>query len=194
MLHYFILNHPNGQEWHKYLQHFAFSFRELPSLSRGLSPFQLVYGRPARGPLAVLKDSWEQAPLPDEKQLPATEKYLADLQMKLFDGRQIASECVEAMQERNEQAFNVSARDKEFEVGDLVVVLLPTSSNKLVSRWMGPATVVGKKSPYSYTVALDNGSVRLLHANQLKPFYLRINALGVMFEDEEEFGDTSLRD
>ena len=131
-----------------------------------------------------MKESWEHAPPPDLELLASTEKYLSELLTRLHEGRVLAAECLEASQERNEQHYNKSAKEKSFEVGDLVVVLLPSSTNKLLSRWSGPATIVGQRSDHSYTVALDNGSVRVLHTNHLKHFHLRAEAVGVMFEDE----------
>jgi len=189
MIHHFIVNHDKPREWHKFLPFFAFSFREVPSASRGLTPFQLVYGRTVRGPLAVLKDSWEDKRFDDNPLLDSTEKYISELQLKLYEARTLASECMAESQLKSQEYYNQHAKQKTFKVGDLVVVLLPTSSNKLVSRWTGPGTVVGQRSQNSYVVALDNGSVRNLHANELRSFHMRVDAIGVLFHDEEEFGD-----
>jgi hypothetical protein len=37
-----------------------FAYREVPNESTGFSPFELLYGRHIRGPLAVLKEEWEE--------------------------------------------------------------------------------------------------------------------------------------
>lgn len=37
-----------------------FAYREVPQASTGFSPFQLMYGHDVRGPLSLLKESWEK--------------------------------------------------------------------------------------------------------------------------------------
>ena len=85
---------------------------------------------------------------------------------------------------------NLNATSKSFNVGDEVLVLQPTSANKLVTQWQGVGEVVAVISTNSYCVALPNGSRRTLHANDLRPYVSRIAMLGVIFEDlsETDFG------
>ena len=56
------------QHWDKILPFLLFAYKEVPNESTGYSPFELLYGRIIRGPLAVIKESWldEQ---PSEKNL-----------------------------------------------------------------------------------------------------------------------------
>src|SRR6267154_2277756 len=70
-----------------------------------------------------------------------------------------------------------------------VLVLLPSSSNKLVSEWLGPATVVEVVSDFSYRVALNTGAVRTLHANKLRKYVNRVNVVGVIFDEDRDFGE-----
>ena len=77
---------------------------------------------------------------------------------------------------------NLRARDKEFTAGDLVIVLQGDSSFKLHSRWQEPATVTQRLSKNKYTVAFDNGSVRVIHANYLRPFEAGVASLGVVLD------------
>ena len=44
--------------WDKYLPYLLFAYREVPCASTGYSPFELLYGRTIRGPLAVVKETW----------------------------------------------------------------------------------------------------------------------------------------
>ena len=48
-----------GKDWDKLLPYVLFAYREVPQESTGFSPFELVYGREVRGPLDVLKETWE---------------------------------------------------------------------------------------------------------------------------------------
>ena len=43
----------SGKDWDEYLPYLLFAYREVPQQSMGVSPFELLYGRPVRGPLDV---------------------------------------------------------------------------------------------------------------------------------------------
>ena len=48
-----------GKDWDKFLPYLLFAYREVPQSSTGFSPFELLYDRTVRGPLDVLRESWE---------------------------------------------------------------------------------------------------------------------------------------
>ena len=48
-----------GKDWDSYIPYVHFAYREVPHKTTGFSPFELLYGREVRGPLDVLKESWE---------------------------------------------------------------------------------------------------------------------------------------
>ena len=48
-----------GKDWDKLLHYLLFAYREVPQASTGFSPFELLYGRYVRGPLDLLRESWE---------------------------------------------------------------------------------------------------------------------------------------
>jgi len=52
-------------------------------------------------------------------------------------------------QEKYVAYYNRRAREKKMEIGEQVIVLLPDSSNKFLSRWQGPGLVVDFKPPHS---------------------------------------------
>jgi len=72
--------------------------------------------------------------------------------------------------------------------------LIPDSTNKFLRSWQGPGTVVSVKYPYTYLVQLAQGQRRWLHANKLRPYHARVNALigncAMAYEPDEDF-DTS---
>jgi hypothetical protein len=47
-------------KWDEYIPYILFAYRGVPSESTGISPFELLYDRRIRGPLAVLKEEWEE--------------------------------------------------------------------------------------------------------------------------------------
>ena len=48
-----------GKDWDKLILYLLSAYREVPQSSTGFSPFELVYGRAVRGPLDILRESWE---------------------------------------------------------------------------------------------------------------------------------------
>ena len=55
-----------GKNWDDLLPYLLFAYREVPQASTGFSPFELLYGRQVRGPLDILKESWEASPKSSE--------------------------------------------------------------------------------------------------------------------------------
>ena len=56
----------DGKDWDKLIPYVLFAYREVPQESTGFSPFELLYGREVRGPLDVLKETWERSPKSDD--------------------------------------------------------------------------------------------------------------------------------
>ena len=62
----------------------------------------------------------------------------------------------------------------KFDVGDKVLLLLPTETNKLLLQWKGPYEVVEIVNRVEYRVDVD-GIVGMYHANILKQYGERKN-------------------
>ena len=48
-----------GKDWDRLLPYVLFAYREVPQGSTGFSPFVLLYRRAVRGPLDILRETWE---------------------------------------------------------------------------------------------------------------------------------------
>ena len=83
------------------------------------------------------------------------------------------------------------ARDKTFNVDEEVIILEKDSGSKTFARWQ-TGTVVRLLSPYSYIVALPNGSRRHLHANRLRKLVLTAYHVGVTNDKDTEFGEVEV--
>jgi len=84
--------------------------------------------------------------------------------------------------------YNLRSRDKHFAEGDKVIVLDDDAASKMCKRWLGPATVIRVKSPYSYLVDLNDGRVKHVHANKMRKFNVRVQGLNVISEMDDQFG------
>ncbi|KAG8176545.1 hypothetical protein JTE90_014889 [Oedothorax gibbosus] len=165
--------------------------QEVPHSTTGVSPFQLVYGRIPRGPLGLIKDAWT-----GESDIPtgassSIEKYIDDLQERIRTAHEIAAGNTERAQESYTSRYNLRSKEKTFEVGEKVLVLIPSSSHKLLKTWSGPATVVQLTRPHSALIEFEDKSRREFHFNKLRPYIARVEQVGLIFEQDEEFGDIS---
>ena len=189
MLHHVIRQ--DARNWHRQLPILLWAMREVPNQTTGMSPFTMVYGKLARGPLSILKETWTgELSVPADFGKTAT-AYMQDLKERLEIANKLATEIATKEQKNYVERYNLRARDKSFNVGDLVIVLMPDSTNKLYSRWIGPVTVKERVNGDSntYIISMQDGTERKLHANKLRLFHAKVASVGVIFESDETFGE-----
>ncbi|WP_353839212.1 hypothetical protein, partial [Acinetobacter baumannii] len=80
-----------------------------------------------------------------------------------------AGEVLKKARARQVKYYNRHAKDRELQVGDQVLLLLPSGTNKLDIAWRGPYRVTAKKSKTVYQVEV-NGRARYHHINLLKKY------------------------
>ena len=155
-----------GKDWDKLIPYVLFAYREVPQASTGFSPFELVYGRPVRGPLDVLKESWEVGTHSKESVL----SYVLAAQERLDKMATLVKGNLDKAQRVQKRWYDRNARQREFKVGDNVLVLLPTATNKLLAKWQGPYPVMRKVGPVTYEINMFDHvkKKRILHVNMLK--------------------------
>ena len=68
------------------------------------------------------------------------------------------------------ESWNKRARDRSFEVGDLVLIRKPGLDLKLRESWEGPGKVLAKNSPVSYKIETEKRVFPTVHVQQLKLF------------------------
>ena len=82
----------------------------------------------------------------------------------------ICRKTVRNSQERYKNYYDRKARRRELNVGDQVLVLLPTDHNKLFMHWKGPFLVEEKIARNDYAVRVK-GKREIYHVNLLKKYY-----------------------
>ncbi|GFW18472.1 retrovirus-related Pol polyprotein from transposon opus [Trichonephila clavipes] len=102
---------------------------------------------------------------------------------------EIAAETAEATQNNYTSYYNLRSREKQFKVGDKVLVLHPSSTHKLMKTWIGPATIIEITRPYSAEIELDDGGISELHFNKLRPYIAKVGQVGLIFNQDSDFGD-----
>ena len=121
------------------LANLLFAYREVTQASTGFSPFELLYGRAVNGPLDVLKNTWE-AGRPGEEH--SVVSHILSISDKLPKMTELVKSNLSNAQERQRKWYNRNARTCEFKPGQQVLVLLHTSSSKLLAQWQGPYEII----------------------------------------------------
>src|SRR5260221_2854740 len=192
------------KDWDRYTNACLFANRETHHSSAGFSPFELVQGRTVRGPMSILRELWTKESVDPE--IKTTYQYVLDLRERIQDTCELARQELEKVQLRNQGYYNRKTRDRTFQVGEKILLLLPTVHNKMELQWKGPYSVVKKVSNLDYQIKMDN-KIKTFHVNMLKRYVERVEnvpetmvqthrlaAVASVFEDEADESDLSLKD
>lgn len=174
-----------GSDWDQWLPYLLFAYREVPHASTGFSPFELLYGRQVRGPLDLLKEHWEDPGAKGENVV----SYVVKMRQRLEQMTALAQEHMKTAQANQKTWYDKKARDRSFEPGQEVLLLLPTSDSKLLARWQGPYQITRRLGRVTYELFMpDKGKKHQhFHVNLLKEFQQPVqNHLLIRVLDEEE--------
>ena len=141
------------KDWDKYLPGLLFAIREVPQESLGFSPFELLYGRNVKGPMAILRELWS-GDAPDAQVL-STYQYVIELRDRLEQTCKLAHENLKKVQIKQKAYYDRRARSRKFDVGDKVLLLLPTDSDKLLLQCKGPYEVVEVVNRMDYKIFIS---------------------------------------
>ncbi len=179
--------HEDAKNWDKWLEPLLFAVREVPQASTGFSPFELLYGRQPRGVLDVLRETWEEGPSESKNEI----QHVLDLRTKLHTLGQLSMENLLQAQDKQSRLYNRGARLRNFTPGDKVLVLLPTSSSKLLAKWQGPFEVTRQVGGLNYEVVRTDrsGARQIYHLNLLKKWNeVEPVMLATVVSNEEDLG------
>ena len=174
-----------GLDWVGQLPFALFALRSAPNRDSSFSPYQLVYGHRVRTPLDILHQGW------------------AELSFEELDTGEWSDWLVERLEvwhdvqrERSKEAsgkrkgyYDRGTVDRQLEVGDQVLCRIPGMIGKLMESWHGPYPVEARTSRVDYKVKVGRGRSKVLHINNLKKFYPRVEEvlrLALVAEDWSE--------
>ncbi|XP_051271642.1 uncharacterized protein LOC127372197 isoform X5 [Dicentrarchus labrax] len=194
MLRKFVNN--SGTDWDQWLPYLLFAYREVPQASTGFSPFELLYGHEVRGPLSLLREIWEGGKGKGESLNVIS--YVVQMREQLEKMSELAQSHMREAQQQQKSWYDRSARQRSFNSGQKVLVLLPSDDNKLLAKWQGPFEILKKLGPTTYQVATPGRprASRTLHINLLKEWVPRPERKEVMpirgVQEEEEVDEQYL--
>ena len=164
------------RQWHRYVNPLLLAYCEVPQESTGFSPFELLYGRPVRGPMFTVKELWTKEL--DEPEVKNSYQYVFELCKKLEDTLKLEHTELQKAQHKGKHYYDHKTKVRKFVPGDKVLVLLPTDHNKLLMQWKGPfeASAVVGQNDYKVKV---KGKERVYHANLLKKYFEREDSVPV---------------
>ncbi|CAL9707779.1 unnamed protein product [Knipowitschia caucasica] len=176
MLRTYCLEFEN--EWDEGVHLQMFAIREVVQESLGFSPSELVFAHTVRGPLKVLKEKW----LVEEPQQNLLD-FVSRFRLKLRRACEIARDNLQVAQSRMKSVFDKHAKERVFESGDKVLVLLPIPGSSLQARYSGPYVVERKVSDRDYLIATPDRRrrSRLCHINMLKPYFDSAQSVGCRY-------------
>jgi len=94
--------------------------------------------------------------------------YVLSTQEKLKEMSVLVQEKLTKAQGKQKHWYDKNARIREFVPGDPVLILLPTSSSKLLAQWQGPYQVVKRTGKVNYLVDMHD------HRKQRRVFYVNM--------------------
>jgi len=168
MLRKFLIEH--AKNWDLLLPFLMFALRETVHSGTKFSPNELVFGRKLRGLLEVARETWTDGD-PAQKQLNMpTVKYIerlnANIQLALKAAHQNMSQAQEQMKRNYDKVSSI----RELNPGEMALILLPTTGNKLMARWRGPYQILRRLDNNNYELQIGRRKA-VMHINSLRKFH-----------------------
>uniref|UniRef100_A0A3P9LR23 Gypsy retrotransposon integrase-like protein 1 n=1 Tax=Oryzias latipes TaxID=8090 RepID=A0A3P9LR23_ORYLA len=159
-----------GRDWHRWLPFLLFAYREVPQASTGFSPFELLYGWDVQGPLDLLQKSWEDSAIKTKEEGRSVVQYILEMRERLQNYRNEAELHLQKAQKMQKTWYDQHARHREYQPGQKVLLLLPSSTSKILTKWQGPYMVTRKISPVTYEIEHPERKKKkqIYHVNLLK--------------------------
>ena len=119
--------------------------------------------------MAVLKEAWESA----ESQDTSVVAHIMHIREQLQEMADLVNENMVQSQANQKRWYDRNARSHKFEPGDQVLVLLLTSTSKLLAQWQGPYEIVKPIGEVDYLINMHDrrNKRRVFHVNMLKQFH-----------------------
>ena len=168
-------------DWDLCLPYLMWAYRGTEHASTGFSPHELVYGTKMRDGLDELVEKWTESESTDEV---SVVEYMRTLRERMDRVRESMKDNEQKAKAQHKKYHDRTTTTREFNEGDMVLVLLPKRKNKLLTEWLGPYQVTQKKSDVTYEVDMADHKKRkrIFHINALKKWHSPVPA--VLYAEE----------
>ena len=171
--------HENPTQWDVAMDFYLFAYNSVKSAATGFSPQELVFGRNLRSPLNVMREVWPNGEPEHPKLSKDALTYLTELKEQLEAASEAAEAEMRRQSDRQKRNYDRKSTIRDFKEGDLVLILKPTSSFKLLALWAGPYQVTRKLNSLNYEIGLGHRKT-VLHINLLRKWEERVEAVNVI--------------
>ncbi|GFW75687.1 retrovirus-related Pol polyprotein from transposon 412 [Trichonephila clavipes] len=175
-------------DWEKILPQALFALRTVIHDSTGFSPAELVHGKNLRTPVMLLYEKLTE----EEHVESSVVDYVFELINRMKRCQELAILHMEDSKQKQKLWYDRRTVKRQFQLGELVLVIAPSRPNKLSVQWVGPGEIVHQLSETNYVVKFpEKDKTHVYHVNMLKPYHQReenINLLCInpLKHDEEE--------
>ena len=160
----------NPKSWHTLLPQLLYCSRTTIHTSLGFSPAELVFGHEMRGPLEVIKGRYL-----NENPKASVLDYINKMKENYHRIQSLAKKHMEVSKALMKVNYDKGKKDRNYQVGDEVLVFLPTEKNLFQAKFEGPFQITEKLSNLDYRIATPSRrkASRIVHVNQIKSFVRR---------------------
>ena len=133
----------------------------------------------------IIRETWITEKRSDESVI----SHVLTIRENLETMADIVKTNLENAQESQKKWYDKNARERVFQEGEQVLVLLPTSSNKLLAQWQGPNKVTRKVSKVNYQIDMHDRRKRkrIFHINMLRKWHEDCSTAMYAEVDDPEF-------
>ena len=165
----------NKRSWDSKIKHALWADRITKKASTGKSPFELVYGVEAQLPIHLTLPVYQLL-----REFDIEESALQNRVNQLVELDEIRRKAYDQnfkSQEKTKKTFDKSARQRDFRVGDTVVLWdkgkeKPGKHGKFDSLWLGPYVIRSVAGPNSFNLNhLDGDPLNIPRNGQQLKFY-----------------------
>ncbi|GFV85812.1 retrovirus-related Pol polyprotein from transposon 297 [Trichonephila clavipes] len=133
-------------DWEKILPQALFALRTVIHDSTGFSPAELVHGKNLRTPVMLLYEKLTE----EEHVESSVVDYVFELINRMKRCQELAILHMEDSKQKQKLWYDRRTVKRQFQLGELVLVIAPSRPNKLSVQWVGPGEIVQQLSETNY--------------------------------------------
>jgi hypothetical protein len=169
----------HGMNWDQYLQATAFAVRSSINNSTKCAPAELVLGGNLVRPIDLSASNVETGRVPLAKK--QAQEFATELTRKIDESSTIVHENLKTAREKMKASYDKKVSHHHIKEGDHVMLWWPYYKKgvprSFQPKWKGPYEVTKMIDDTNCTIVVDDGSLKHVHLNQLKPVEVRYDHL-----------------